>query len=268
MLGVQIMSFAVRQIVENAIDRLGRFNMPVEFLRFIASSNYSYSRTSGTDNANLVFNTVNFGNDVLRGLGNFRPGGTMGETSAILTFYHEMTHALLDLKEDDEPFRSFIQSGIRHYQNAPMRGGGTSGDESRLFQEAAASYVGHRAAKWYGTYELLEVYRETVSRNTWEGVQPDFFDNIERLATAIPNNYDMEMAERTFGYDQGFLGLSRQIYTTRRISDSIKEFCDREILESRIPDTFQSTYFLNEKYRSLLQLIEDSRHIVPFSVVP
>jgi hypothetical protein len=54
-------------------------------------------------------------------------------------------------------------------------------------------------------------------------------------------DYASAMADRVFGYQNGpgmFSVFREQNDTTRMITDKMKEFCDRVLLEGKIPDQF------------------------------
>jgi hypothetical protein len=64
-------------------------------------------------------------------------------------------------------------------------------------------------------------------------------DAFERLR----DDYNRQMAQVVFGYSEegGFLGLgSEQAYTTRAMTAEMKNFLDHELLEDKIPDTFDA----------------------------
>ena len=248
------------------VQQADGYGMPARFLRLVATK-YTFDETSGdVSYANTWLNTMNFDKADLASLkSGFRPGGTLGEASTIQTIYHESTHAYLDLKENERKFKEFIREGIAYYRGAPLQGGGVADDPDRVFQEAAASYVGHRGATWYSTYDLIEVYRESVDERTWDGRgNKDFYDNMEKLARKIPDEYDTAMRDRVFGYEEI---RGNQVETTKAISARIKAFCDDEILEGKISDTFANSAFLKERHDSLLALITQSRTIIPVEVI-
>ena len=138
-------------------------------------------------------------------------------------------------------------------------------DPDRVFQEAAASYVGHRVATWYSTYDQIETYRESVDKRTWDGHgEKAYYDRVEKVVAKIPLEYDHDMRDQVFGYQ---MRGGAQVETIQAISARIKAFCDREILENKISDSLASPGFLKERHDSLLTLITQSRTLIPVQVI-
>jgi hypothetical protein len=247
------------------VEQVDSYEMPARFLRVVAKK-YTFGETSGISYTNTWLNTMDINESQLASLkSGFRPGGTLGESTMILTLYHESTHAYLDLKENEQKFKEFIRDGTAYYRLAPLQGGGTADDPDRIFQEAAASYVAHRAATWYGAYDEIESYREGTDEKTWEGHgDKAFYDRVETRVRKIPGEYDQAMRDRMFGYQEK---RGVQVSTTQGISARIKAFCDDEILEGKIPDYFVKSEFLERRYESLLTLIAQSRTLVPVEVI-
>jgi hypothetical protein len=189
-----------------------------------------------------------------------------GESEAIQTLYHEATHAYLVSQKEDLAVKKLMESGKRYYTNAPLKYGETADDPERLFHEAAASYVGHRAATWWNTLESI-VYVERVIRGRTKGsrrtalqwAQNKLLYRIDILinqAKGIPQKYNDAMRQLTFGYEDELRGLSFvQIETTKRMPDVLKQFCDHVILEGKMPDQFMRASFLVKKHNEVLKLI-------------
>lgn len=264
------MSFWIKRIIEQSVARLEQYSMPVGYLKKVLHE-YSFGYTRGVDHVNPLFNTFNLQPSTLDNLKAIKIGGTaivVGESSSIQTLYHEAVHAYLDLKSETPIVARLVREGSDYYHNAPLLGGEIASNGYRLFHEAIASYVGHRAATWYGTFDDIERYRELVAKRTWEGASNDWFDRVEALIRKIPNEYNREMNEKKFGYEyRGWIGFRRQVSTTKDISSAIKSYCDSELLEFRIPNSFNHSHFLKQKYDSLIKFLNDSRHIVPVELV-
>jgi hypothetical protein len=131
---------------EQFVQQVESYGMPAIFLRLVATK-YTFGQTSGISNTNTWLNNMDLDDsDVATLLARFRPGGTLGESTTIGTLYHESTHAYLDLRDGEKKFKDFIRDGENYYKGASLAGGKTANDPDRIFQEAAASYVGHRAA--------------------------------------------------------------------------------------------------------------------------
>lgn len=262
----------VKWYYDRCANKMDGYGLPVRFLRLVATR-YTFGETSGTSHVNPYFNSMNFDEDDLNMLKTeFRAGGTMGEASTIQTVYHESTHAFLDLKDNEVKFKEFIRRGTDYYRQAPLVGGGTGTDPDRIFQEAAASYVGHRVATWYEALELIQSLRETVDEKTWSNQgSPGFYGRAEKMAREIPADYDSRMSDRIFGYEEqggGLFSSSIQVETTRPISAAIKAFCDDEILEGKISDTFARAAGLKSRHDALLAQIAQSRNLVVVDIAP
>jgi hypothetical protein len=118
---------------------------------------------------------------------------------------------------------------------------------------------------WYGTYDFIEHLREGVDKQTWDGKgDKAYYDRMEKLVLRIPGDYDRSMRDRVFGYEERW---GDQVETTKPISAAIKSFCDLEILEGKIPDAFSGSSFLQGRHQGLLDLIQQSRTIIPVEVV-
>jgi hypothetical protein len=243
------------------IARLEGFGMPVAFLKAVAKK-YSFHATSKSSHVNTFWNTLNLKASDISTMKTAVPGGTTGEVSTIGTIYHESTHAYLDIRENEKKFEDFVTAGVRYYDGAKLKGGSVSSDPDRLFQEAAGCYVGYRASQWYSVCENIELWREAIHERTWEGRgNPAFYDLAAATVRNFPVSYDVAMRERVFGYEG-----DAQYFTIQPVSARIKAFCDHEILEDKISDTFESSG-LKDRHQSLADMIESSRTIVPFEAI-
>jgi len=256
---------AVSVYFSQFVQQVEGYGMPVKFLKMVASK-YTFGTTSGIANTNVWLNNIDLSESELSTLrSGFRPGGTLGESPTIGTLYHESTHAYLDLRDGEMKFKAFISDGEKYYKGASLSNGKSASDPGRIFQEAAASYVGQRAATWYGTYDFIESISEGIDEKTWAGKgDPAYYDRVEKLVAKIPGDYDRSMRERVFGYQESW---GDQVETTKPISAAIKGFCDLEILEGKISDSFESSGFLKQRHQKLLDQIKLSRTLVPIEVV-
>lgn len=174
-----------------------------------------------------VPNQLNLSRDTLNRAAEFRLGDRKGG-SEIGTTYHESAHGYLDLMENDPKFKAFIEDGQKYYQNAPLENGQTVKDPNRVFHEAVAIYVENRIYTWLSTLNNLKMSSASNILNDKS------FNRIQR-------DYNREMAKEIFGYEQKYLGKwGEQIHTTKPLSPEMKKFIDREILEGKIPDNFDS----------------------------
>jgi hypothetical protein len=168
-----------------------------------------------------------------------------GEQTAILGAYHESTHAYLYLKKDDPLFKKFSADGQKYYVDAPLENGKKSQDPERLFQEAVSAYIGNRAARWWATLENLSIRTIEIAQG---GVIDK--DKMKLGANKTRDTYNKDMKDLIFGYE----GSSPQVETTRPISAAMKQFIDTQILEGKIPDSFDRVNKFSQLYRDMLLL--------------
>jgi hypothetical protein len=161
------------------------------------------------------------------------------ESSAIGQIFHESTHAYFDLKRNDPQVGEIIQKGVAYYKDAPMQDGSTAAHPDRVFTEAAASYVGDRAGAWWDAFESLSTAFLAVARDRWTSFVA--FQN---------RNYTAETRNRQFGYEERVLSGGK-IFTTRPISDELREFCNHQLLEDKMPDEFDRVPGFQQLLRSM-----------------
>jgi hypothetical protein len=232
---VYIRQLQARQLYDQFVRNAQRYGLPVRFLRRVGRD---YSISFGSSSAvNYWLNTMTLEESDLRSASQMAPTLPVGEASAIRTIYEEATHAYLDLVSDEPRFRRFITAGEQHYQGAPTARGTTTTDPGRVFQEAAANYVAHRAATWWSTFESLSIHAAGARAN------PAYARRLQErnVLAQLQADYNRRMGEVVFGYSEegGFLGIgSEQVETTRAMSRRMKTFLDRDLLEGRIPDRF------------------------------
>jgi hypothetical protein len=153
--------------------------------------------------------------------------GIFGASTAIGTLYHEATHAYFDAHKDDPTVRELVERGTTYYTGAPLTNGKKASDPSRIFQEAAASYVGERIASWLNTYTMLKGLSERGNLT---------HAAVERVA----KNYDRQMSDmssESFGYESSH-NLGPQVSVDKTLPDETKQFLDDTVLEGKIHDKF------------------------------
>jgi hypothetical protein len=214
--------------------RVEAHGLPVKLLQRVGRD---YTFLVGShEHVNPILNTIMLDQNTLESAAGAAPGKPIGESSAIRTVYEEATHAYLDLVADTPKFRRFIAGGERHYTGARTTEGVPNTDPMRVFQEAAGTYVGHRAALWWTVYDQLAAYVHG-SRDSAYAARLLNTGQIARLHS----DYNAGMAARVFGYSDegGFLGFgAEQMETTRPLTGEMKAFLDQELLEGKIPDNF------------------------------
>lgn len=209
-----------------------RWGLPVGLLRTVASSSYSYEFDSETAVSPWT-NTMSFQKSELDGVAKMSPDLPLGEQTSVLNIYHEATHAWFDLKEDEPRVKSLLAHGHTYYDRAPLTGGKAADDPDRVFQEAMASYVGHRAASWWAALEKMTIYGDKLVTAT-QVTTPRYLKALKDAR----REYDADMGERVFGYQPEGWFSDAQLETKKLISSRMKTFADTVLLENKIPDYF------------------------------
>jgi hypothetical protein len=228
-----------------------RHDLPVGFLRYVSQSSYTYSTSDSSSYVLPTFNHMVLEEGAVESGANLALPLPMGESSAVQTIYHETTHAWLDLKENDPEVSALMKHGETYYRSAPLlRGAAKADDPSRLFHEAMGSYVGHRAGSYWAALEGLSIVNNLATK----GIDPAKRAKIIRMARSARSEYGRAMGERVFGYQNGpgwFSAFREQNDTTKIISDKMKDFCDRTLLETKIPEQFERKSKLVELWNQL-----------------
>jgi len=226
---------AARQGFVDFIVRAEHFGLPVGMLRDVARSDYTY-RQGGPTSVSPWLDTMTFEPADLASVANMSPSKPRKEARGVQTIYHEATHAWLDVKKDTAEVRVLRQQGLEYYKEAPLTAG-RADDPERIFEEAIASYVGHRTAAYWQALEELTIISDTLTTKP----TPDAQARILAHAKTVRATYERLMGERVFGYQTPGWWSSQQIYTKRIVSSQIKTFADTRLLENRLPDQFART---------------------------
>lgn len=221
-----------RQGFVNFIARAERFGLPVGMLREVGRSNYTYKQGSSTS-VSPWFDTMTFEPADLAAVANMSPSKPRKEGRGVETIYHEATHAWLDIKKDAAEVKALREHGREYYKNAPLTAG-RADDPERVFDEAVASYVGHRTSTYWQALEELTIISDTLATKP----APDAQARIVKQAKTVRAAYERLMGERVFGYQTPGWWSSEQIYTKKIVSSRIKTFADTQLLESKLPDQF------------------------------
>ncbi len=206
---------------EKFIGAAGRHGLPTRFLSTVAQH---YRVVEGESpvtkprQSKIELPSGTFSSELDLG----RPLDTVDVSNA----FHEGSHAFLDIMKKDPKWRLLIEVGEEHYRNAPGPSGEALSNRERILQEAIAEYADHRASTYWTALESLQLaYRHGT-------LSPSQIAKIEL-------KYNEEMKKLVFGYSEGALGLGEQAHITREMSDELKSFIDRELLESKLPDRFE-----------------------------
>jgi hypothetical protein len=123
-----------------------------------------------------------------------------------------------------------MATATKRYEGAALEGGRKVSDAHRVAHEAAASYVGSRAAAYYDTQVQLENLLGAVHTGRMDVAATN------KALTKIERDYNAQMAERQFGYDE-VGGEQKQVVGTP-ISNEMKDFLDAQVLDGRVADKF------------------------------
>lgn len=237
------------------IHQAQQYGLPVRFLAYV-NTNYNIFSFAGWEETWPTLNTMWLSEQSLNYVQLLSFEQPQDEARGIEPIYHECTHAYFDLKSEDPKVRTVLTAGQQYYRSAPLKGGGVSHDETRLVQEAAAEYVGHRVSRyWLAAERLFLLNKLAVPKNS------KLLPGIKERADKVPSNYNRAMAERTFGYEYRGSGKRRQQVQTRRvILPDLRRFCDGALLERTIPDKFGQAARLMTQHgalnRKLAQLMK------------
>lgn len=226
---------ATRQSFVNFIADAERFGLPVGMLRDVADSDYTYE-LGGSTNVSPWFNALTFEPADLASVADMSLSKPRKEAGGVQTIYHEATHAWFDVKKDAADVRVLREQGREYYKDAPL-GQGRADDPDRIFDEAIASYVGHRTSIYWQALEELTIISDTLTTKPAPHAQA----RILVHAKSVRATYERQMGERVFGYQTPGWWSSKQLYTTRIVSSHIKTFADKRLLENRLPDQFART---------------------------
>lgn len=228
------------------IDNAEYYGMPVTFLKAVGkSATLDAIADNKIQHFTTWINTLNLRQTTYEALAELNVVKHHGDAAAIVGAYHESTHAYLYLKRHDAAFKQFSSEGEKYYTDAPMEDGTKCKDPEKLFQEAASSYVGDRAAGWWNTLDWLS--RLTIAAAQGNNVRQD-----KKLldANKVRDRYNDVMKQRVFGYNGE---APNQVDTTRPLSQQMKQFIDTQILEDKIPDDFDKVNNFSQLYRDILR---------------
>jgi hypothetical protein len=222
-------------VFDKIIDALESARLPVRFLKAISSPSNRLKVSTGSDSYGPTFNNIEFSGDTqaaLKYVVNRSAGKSVAQVggAALGTFYHESTHAFLHRYSGaSSSVRDFVKRGTAHYANAKLADGGRVSDPGRVFQEAAAGYVGSRAAAFYSAQITLANARALHDKGNVTGAA--------KLVGLARTSYNDAMKSRVFGYEEGLFGKQRSV--SKAISPEMKRFLDSTVLEGRVKDSFK-----------------------------
>lgn len=215
------------------IERVAAFGLPVKFLKEVEAG---YTIVPG--NTSLVlpwFDVMMLDPDEFNAMEQMK-APRVGAGTGIENIYHESTHAWIDMNSRRSDVAKLVTSGSAYYQNAPMQQEAQP-DPERIFQEAIASYVGHRVATYWSAIETTANMEYMLKKHNGSPER----QRADRLTLErVPGRYDSAMSQRVFGF-QSSCAWCAQNPTKQVLSSSIKRFADATLLENKVPDNFSQT---------------------------
>ena len=235
---------------QETVEALKATGLPVDVLK-TPLDRIVIDETSGINNYDLTFNALNLSPDVLdigQMIKDDGPLGISDNSNKIGTLFHEATHAYLDIFQNHPGIQPHLQAGVEYYTDAPLKNGDLVDDPERVFQEAAASYVGNKATAYAGAYGALQnLMRPEIPADT-----------IPEHIEIIKDGFNTKMADQTHGYEPTGIPFINegQVSTTRKISPELADFLDQQILKMRIPNDFDSV----EQFQPLIDAAMERHH--------
>ncbi len=245
------------------INLAEKYNLPVEYLRYVVANYgrfYTLEKSEGTSYTDTIFDEIHLEPGLVESLNNLDPSDFMPESDSLQTLYHEMTHAYIDLRENEWATKELIASAETYYEGAKLQNGEEVGRTYQVVQEAAGAYVGHRVATYWNALQGLHWLRNNYSK----GIDPlKYGKNSNGSLAEIEKTYNAEMSRIVYGYEQGL--FSGQIPVKKPIFHRLKYFCDTVILENKIKAEFSEllkggTIYTN-KFKSLVDEINTQKSI-------
>jgi hypothetical protein len=217
------------------IAQAAKCGLPVGFLRAVLNSSYSIKQGSTTA-VSPWFDTMTLEPEELASVEGMALETFTVAVHGITNLYHEGVHAWVDINSARPDVARLAASEANYYLGAPMDDGDTAHDPPRVFQEAIASYVGHRASSYWLALGLLTALSKSLDE---PNRTDEVVDKYLKAAKRAKRNYETAMLQRTFGYEfHGWLGWRKESETSKTVSGALKAFADQALLENRIPDSF------------------------------
>ena len=220
-------------------DEMQLNGMPAGFLQVVAK-NYNIGSKSDTllpflhapNSVQQACNQMYLSDDVMDDILDLDLEGKGNSSGGVQTAYHEGTHAFLDLMKSDPKYADFIKKGTDDYRGAKLdHKKGKVDDPERVFEEAAASYVGWRASAYWSAYDGLHDLMGRIGK----GEIPA--DKVDDYLAIYRESYNESMMERKFGYQ---MKGGKQVEVDQSISPEMKGFLDSELLQGQFNDDFDA----------------------------
>lgn len=243
----------MRAAFETAVADLDALGMPTRYLETVAAQYEFFGASEGAGSyVRPVLDNLYLDPDTTRQMGDISDlESSSFASSGVQTLYHEAAHAYVDLVSDEPAWATFIAEGEAHYQDAPLSTGDTANDPHRVFHEAVAAYVGHRAAAYHGALSSLSTYRAMLRAGE---VPAESAELLRGMVQERREEYDRATARRVFGYQA--LTFGGQTDTTRPMTDEMAAFLDTHVLDNALPPSFSEAPALLALQAEVLALVE------------
>jgi hypothetical protein len=188
--------------IRSFISEAQQYSMPTAYLtRLVNEYEFDFEDGPGTDHVRdgwLLSHKLVLYEPTWRGL--TRPN--FADVVSVQTLYHEGTHAYIDLVDYDET-REFGEA-MQCYEMSKLADGNYlfETDTEQAVQEAAATYVGHRASTLWKTWWRVK-FVDQLAKSAVDG-KMTVARAIEIMKgtgkSTVRNDYEAAMREQVFGY--------------------------------------------------------------------
>jgi hypothetical protein len=229
------------------IDTASNLGMPVNLLRRVRSDyTIKFRRGDGVDHIKPFWNDLVLYETTVQGLQ--PPKSRWADSQSVQTLYHESTHAIIDIDDIDD--NGLFKSAAFEFDRAKLINGSRVDDPDRVTQEAAACYVGHRAANAWQIFQKIEFWMTILDKRETGEMTAERAREVLSFTTnglGIGEYYERQMGKRIFGYqDVG----SRQVDVNYPIPNLLRVYCD-SVLENKILDSFAHMTLFTSRYEAL-----------------
>lgn len=235
-------------VLAKFVETAKNLGMPVRLLNKVWDD-WSYSivfkRGRGLDHVSEFWNDLVLYEPTIKGLE--QNGSQWADAVSVQTLYHEATHAVMDIDDVDE--NGLFKSAAFEFKRARLTNGQIVDDPDRVTHEAAGSYVGHRAATAWQIFPKMELWLAVLDKIELKQFTATRGREILAMTTGgltIPEFYERQMQERVFGYQE--VGSSQVSVATQPIPTLLKAYCDGDLLENKIFDTFAYMWQFESRY--------------------
>jgi len=257
------------KIIHQFIIIAKRHDLPINFLERITLTHYNFRTGAHHNYVRTCINlfdklfpnwcsSINVTAMVADDLEYFIRSPLISETiPSISMLYHEYTHAYFFLIQERNPLilkyhptaPQLIEAGLAYYKKAPLVNGKKANDPERILTEAAASYVENRIAKWLFAYTSLKhllMKLNNPSHHITTKAANQYLQNTIIKYNELRSYYGYQFSKPSF------FEKERQVSTTKPIMPKLKIFLDKNLLEHKIPPSFNSVI----KFQNLIKAIK------------